>query len=145
MELLSSDPMFLAAYAEKAGSGILDMMRLYRNAALREPSFRQAGRQFVQTIWRPKGVVGSGQSEQVTEQVTEQVARLHRSLSIKPVGTKGIMRGLRLRHRPTFIYDYLQPALNAQYVEMTQPNSPNTHLLSLFLCIVFMRKNYRFF
>jgi len=36
------------------------------------------------------------------------------------------MQALGLRHRPTFLYDYLQPALNAGLVEMTQPESPKS-------------------
>lgn len=46
------EPVFLARYAEKAGSGILDMIALCRDAGLPEPEFRQDGGQFVQTIWR---------------------------------------------------------------------------------------------
>ena len=49
---LICDPMFLARYAEKAGSGILDMIALCREAGLAEPEFCQDGGQFVQTIWR---------------------------------------------------------------------------------------------
>jgi ATP-dependent DNA helicase RecG len=49
---LICDPMFLARYAEKAGSGILDMISLCREAGLPEPEFRQDGGQFVQTVWR---------------------------------------------------------------------------------------------
>ena len=49
---LICDPMFLARYAEKAGSGILDMIALCREAGLPEPEFRQEGGQFVQTVWR---------------------------------------------------------------------------------------------
>jgi hypothetical protein len=46
---LIAEPMFLATYAEKAGSGILDMMQLSRQAGLRAPAFRQDAGQFVQT------------------------------------------------------------------------------------------------
>ena len=46
--------MFLATYAEKAGSGILDMIKLCRAAGVRPPEFRQDGGQFVQTLWRPE-------------------------------------------------------------------------------------------
>lgn len=46
------EPMFLARYVEKAGSGILDMIALCREAGLPEPEFRQDGGQFVQTLWR---------------------------------------------------------------------------------------------
>ena len=49
---LICDPMFLARYAEKAGSGILDMIALCREAGLAEPEFCQDGGQFVRTIWR---------------------------------------------------------------------------------------------
>jgi len=127
---LIAEPMFLAAYAEKAGSGILDMMQLCRHAGLREPAFRQDGGQFVQTIWRPKTAPASVKSEQATEQVgeqvTEQVKRLLHSLANRTEGTRQIMRSLRLRHRPTLLYDYLQPALNGGLVEMTQPSSPKS-------------------
>jgi len=46
------DPLFLAHYGEKAGSGILDMIARCEQAGLPEPDFRQSGGQFVQTIWR---------------------------------------------------------------------------------------------
>jgi ATP-dependent DNA helicase RecG len=60
---LIAEPMFLATYAEKAGSGILDMIKLCREAGVRAPAFRQDGGQFVQTLWRPKAVVAA-QSDQ---------------------------------------------------------------------------------
>ncbi len=49
---LICEPMFLARYVEKAGSGILDMIALCRQAGLPEPEFRQSGGQFVQILWR---------------------------------------------------------------------------------------------
>ncbi|MFA5800492.1 MAG: ATP-binding protein [Candidatus Peribacteraceae bacterium] len=49
---LICEPMFLTRYAEKAGSGILDMIALCKEAGLPDPEFRQDGGQFVQTIWR---------------------------------------------------------------------------------------------
>ena len=36
------------------------------------------------------------------------------------------MQALKLSHRPTFLYDYLGPALEQEYIEMTQPDSPNS-------------------
>jgi ATP-dependent DNA helicase RecG len=50
---LLAEPLYLARYIEKAGSGILDMIALCREAGLAEPEFRQDGGQFVQTLWRP--------------------------------------------------------------------------------------------
>jgi ATP-dependent DNA helicase RecG len=49
---LVADPLFLARYIEKAGTGTLDMIALFRDAGLPEPEFRQDGGMFVQTLWR---------------------------------------------------------------------------------------------
>ena len=62
---LLADPLFLAHYIEKAGSGTLDMIGLCREAGLPEPDFRQDGGQWVVTLRRP--------APQVTPQVTPQV------------------------------------------------------------------------
>jgi ATP-dependent DNA helicase RecG len=64
--------------------------------------------------------------EQVTEQVTEQVQRILEVLSTSPLSTQQAMEKLGLRHRPTFNADYLKPALNSGWIEMTQPNSPKS-------------------
>ena len=64
---LVSDPLFLARYIEKAGTGTLDMIALFREAGLPEPEFRQDGGMFVQTLWRdwltPKTIGALGLSE----------------------------------------------------------------------------------
>jgi ATP-dependent DNA helicase RecG len=70
---LICEPVFLARYAEKAGSGILDMIALCREAGLPEPEFRQDGGQFVQTMWRPKPAAAPQVTSQVAAQVGEQV------------------------------------------------------------------------
>jgi predicted HTH transcriptional regulator len=49
---LISDPLFLAHYVERAGTGTLDMIAMCRDAGLPEPEFRQDGSQFVMTLWR---------------------------------------------------------------------------------------------
>jgi Fic family protein len=65
-------------------------------------------------------------TEHVTEHVTEQVKLLLRILVNGESGTRDLMESLRLKHRPTFLYDYLQPAINKGLVEMTQPDSPQS-------------------
>src|ERR1700689_178725 len=62
---LIAEPMFLARYAEKAGSGILDMLARCKKAGLPTPEFRQEGGQFIQKLSRPNPAV--------TPQVTPQV------------------------------------------------------------------------
>ena len=131
---LIAEPMFLATYAEKAGSGILDMIGLCKDAGVRAPAFRQDGGQFVQTLWRPRSAPVAAGTEQVpeqvpeqaTEHVTEQVRRLLDVLARGSASTREAMASLHLLHRPTFLYGYLQPALDAGVVEMTQPESPKS-------------------
>jgi predicted transcriptional regulator len=65
-------------------------------------------------------------TEQVSEQVTEQVRRILKCITKEPIGAREIMKKLGLRHRPTFLYEYLQPALNGDFIEMTQPRSPKS-------------------
>jgi predicted HTH transcriptional regulator len=48
-----AEPFDFIRYIKKAGSGILDMIALCREARLAKPEFRQDGGQFVQTLWRP--------------------------------------------------------------------------------------------
>ena len=60
------------------------------------------------------------------QQVTEQVERLLECLKDGALGTKDAMQGLGLRHRPTFLYDYLQAAMDKELVEMTVPDSPKS-------------------
>ena len=49
---LISEPLFLARYIEKAGTGTLDMLARCREADLPEPDFEQRAGQFVVTLWR---------------------------------------------------------------------------------------------
>ena len=49
---LIAEPLFLAHYVEKAGTGTLDMIDRCREAGLPPPHFEQRGGFFVTTIWR---------------------------------------------------------------------------------------------
>ncbi|MBI2350857.1 MAG: hypothetical protein HYV00_05175 [Deltaproteobacteria bacterium] len=49
---LISEPLFLAHYIEKAGTGTLDMIDRCREANLPEPDFEERAGQFVVTLWR---------------------------------------------------------------------------------------------
>lgn len=66
--------------------------------------------------------------EQVTEQVTEQVLTVIRIIQQEVLTSSELMRKLRLKHRPTFLYNYLQPAIEFGLIERTIPEKPNSRL-----------------
>ncbi|HDH58105.1 MAG TPA: hypothetical protein ENF16_05795, partial [Bacteroidetes bacterium] len=49
---LLCEPLFLAHYIERAGTGTLDMIRLCAEAGLPEPEFLNEGERFRLIIWR---------------------------------------------------------------------------------------------
>jgi predicted HTH transcriptional regulator len=138
---LIADPLFLARYAEKAGSGILDMFALCKAEGLRAPQFRQDGGQFVQTIWRPRVATevrtklgpswdqaGTQSPTQSPTQSTDPVERLLGVLKKGPASADALRKALGIRHRPTFRSNYLHPAVKAGFIEYTIPDKPNSRL-----------------
>lgn len=63
--------------------------------------------------------------EQVTDQVTDQVIKLISTIRGE-ISRPDIMENLQLKHTATFRQNYLQPAIEAGLIEMTQPDSPNS-------------------
>ena len=116
---LLAEPMYLAGYIERLGTGTSDMVRKSISVGLKEPEFVQQ-EDFRTIVYRPT-------TEQATEQATEQVKRLLMVLKLE-MSRQELMEKLELKHRPNFIYSYLQPALDGRWIEMTIPeevNDPN--------------------
>jgi hypothetical protein len=68
-----------------------------------------------------------------TEQVTEQVNKLLEVIGDKECSTKELMGLLGLKHRPTFRDNYLLPALELGYIEITIPDKPNSSKQKFYL------------
>lgn len=64
-------------------------------------------------------------TEQPTEQVPEQVRALLLTLSNEQLSLKVIMERIGLKHRPTFVENYIIPALEAGILKVLYPNKPN--------------------
>lgn len=58
--------------------------------------------------------------------LTEFAERLLSAMGDRTLTGAQIMRGLAMSHRGTFRKNYMDPALEAGYVEMTQPDSPRS-------------------
>lgn len=65
-------------------------------------------------------------TDQVGDQVTDQVAALIRAIGTGEPGSTELMQALGLSHRPTFRENYLNPALESEWIERTQPDSPRS-------------------
>jgi Fic family protein len=65
-------------------------------------------------------------TDQVYDHVSDQVARLLKALAVGELGSSALMTALGLSHRPTFRKNYLNPALDGDWIERTQPASPRS-------------------
>lgn len=126
---------------EQWGSGFRRMMQEAEEQHLPEPVIEEVGMKVRVTVFLVESIsteipVSSAKdteahdtkhvTEQVTEHVTEQVRRLILCLKENSLGRQDVMQCLGLSHRPTFLYDYLKPAIQGDLVEMTQPDSPKS-------------------
>lgn len=62
--------------------------------------------------------------DQASDQVADQVAALLAALRQWPKTAAELITELGLSHRPSFRKNYLSPAMDAGWVEMTHPESP---------------------
>jgi Fic family protein len=65
-------------------------------------------------------------TEQATEQATEQVVRLILALKQGEGTIKDLMDRVEISHRPTFLYNYIHPALEKELIEMAYPDKPKS-------------------
>jgi len=61
-----------------------------------------------------------------TEQVTEQVLFLIQVMETTYYAASELRLKVGVKHQPSFLYNYLQPAISLGLIEMTQPNSPKS-------------------
>jgi ATP-dependent DNA helicase RecG len=130
---LIADPLFLAHYIEKAGSGTLDMIGLCREAKLPEPEFRQDGGQWVVTLRRPTGQVTQQVTPQDTGQIDtklalsrHQVEIMHKCQSDKKL--VDLMSVIGRSDRTKFRHQVLKTLLDSGLLEMTIPDKPTSRL-----------------
>lgn len=65
-------------------------------------------------------------TDQVTVQVTDQVKRLVDAIGTDILSAKELMERLSLKHMPTFRKNYMKPALELGFIEMTIPDKPTS-------------------
>lgn len=111
-EGITADPRFLEAF--------------FRNLLLGEDNVLKNRFMHIDWVGEQENPPLDRDTEQVIEQVTEQVGRLLIALGEEELSAAELMQRLELKHRPTFLYSYLHPAIKAGLVEPTIPDKPNS-------------------
>jgi ATP-dependent DNA helicase RecG len=62
--------------------------------------------------------------ENVTKNITEQVEKLVFTIE-NEMTLQELMIKCGIKHRPTFIYNYIKPAMAVGFIEMSRPEKPN--------------------
>ena len=132
-----AEPLFLARYIEKAGTGTLDMIHLCAQAGLPQPEFRQDGGQFIQTLWRPKatdlvpGTEPQG-TQSGTKLGTKSAPSRHQVEILVKASTGAALTELMAidgrTDRTKFRHQVIRPLLLRGLLEMTLPDKPTSSL-----------------
>lgn len=126
---LLAEPLYLAGYIERMGTGTSDIIQKSLAAGLAEPQFIQA-EDFKSIIYRSGTVqVKEQATPQDTPQDTPQVTMQVEQLIIAIDGTQSrdeLQEKLDLKDREHFRKSYLNEALKLELIEMSIPDKPNS-------------------
>ena len=111
---------FMSGYIDTWGRGTLKIIDSCKEAGLPEPIIKELQGGIEVSIHKKEFTI------EVTEQVTEQVINLILAIDSEDYTSSLIMEKLKLKHRPTFLYTYIQPALEQGFIEMTIPDKPRS-------------------
>ncbi len=124
---LIAEPLFLARYIEKAGTGTLDMIALCKEAGLPPPQFRQDGGLFSQTLWRPKGATApvaptmEGTKSGPSRDQVEILVKARNGAALTD-----LMGVANRTNRTKFRDQVIKPLIEQGWLEMTIPDKPRS-------------------
>jgi predicted HTH transcriptional regulator len=108
---LLAESLYLYGTIERMGTGTEEIAKRCAEMGLKKPLFVQDA-EFKVILYK--------------NTATEQVAKLLSVLDADMNATTAdLMNKLHLKHRPTFIYSYIQPALKLGLIEPLYPDNPN--------------------
>jgi predicted HTH transcriptional regulator len=128
---LLAESLYLAGYIERMGTGIPDMIKVCRDAGLKEPELIQE-ESFKTILWRKVNATQQSSqqvtqqfNQQVTQQITQQIKNL--ILIIQDEMTRDeLQEKLQLKDRENFRKLYILEALEQGLIEMTIPDKPTS-------------------
>lgn len=126
-----AEPLFLARYIEKAGTGTLDMISQCAQAGLPAPEFRRDGGQFIQTLWRPKWAdLVPGTESHGTKSGTKSAPSRHQVEILVKASTGAALTELMAidgrTDRTKFRHQVIKPLIDQGWLEMTLPDKPTS-------------------
>jgi predicted HTH transcriptional regulator len=131
---LLAEPLYLAKYIERMGTGTGDMIRRCREVGLPEPEFSledgfvfKLRRKVEDATGQVAGQVAGQVTGQVTGQVEQEVQRLLLILKGE-MSRQELQDTLALKGRDNFEKRYLKPALDSGYIEYTVPEKPQSRM-----------------
>ena len=128
---LLAEPMYLAGYIERLGTGTSDMVRRSLEAKLKEPEFKQE-EIFKVILYRPDTIIATPQgTPQDTPHDAPHVEVENPVKKLVLIITASHSRDelqelLGLKDRKSFKTVYIDPALNSGFIEMTFPLTPTS-------------------
>jgi len=130
---LIAEPLFLAKYIEKVGTGTVDMYDQCRKAGMKPPEFRLDNGFFILTIWRkktskkPAGVKSAPSRHQVGTKLalSEHQVEILKKCSAE-AGITELMQVVGRSDRTKFRNQILTPIIKADLLEMTIPDKPQS-------------------
>ena len=107
---------------EQLGSGIPRILQAYAKGSFHfSENFLRVTLPSMESVTRIEQA-----TEQDTEQDTEQVQLLISSMADKKYSSAELMELVGIKHRPTFLYNYLQPAIEAGLIALSIPDKPTS-------------------
>ena len=71
-----------------------------------------------------KSIIKTEQVNGIIDTTNESILALIKVIGKNSVSVKEMLNAMELKHRPTFIENYLKPALNSGFIRMLYPESP---------------------
>lgn len=124
--------MYQAGYIERYGTGTEEIFKLAKKAKLKEPAL-EVEQKFTLTIWRPRADTTTvpqqhGNSTATVPQQYRNSVEINNLIMVLDgeMNRAQLQDALNLKHKVSFIQNYIQPALGEGMIELTIPDKPNS-------------------
>lgn len=123
--------LYQLGYIERFGTGTKEIFKLAQEANLQEPKF-DFTREFTIIIWRPADANSATQQHRTSTVPVPHQYRTSTEINMLVAALQGEMnrselqKELKLKHKASFLQNYIQPAIEEGFIELTVPDKPNS-------------------